>query len=403
MKVLLPLVAIVATLAPPLLGEEEVDIRALVREFRAAMKSRDAEARIRAVREVEATHHDDVAAALVKHLDDRDPKVRAAVARAVGRQGRPEHVKSLLKRVRKWERDDPQAVIGCLEGLALLPDRSAIGILAEVVRKILSGPRLADRPVGIAAVAALAKIREKKAVDELTKLLDLTRPLGPAQGYVSDEVRVFRTGFRQAIFEGLASLTDQHFRVTDVWQSWWRKEGKGFRFPTEPADPNAASTYEDPGYGFHIEKPGPSWTFTRNESEHVIIKLVHPAGPRSAATDAELFLEAHATTEYSIRTPSQAAAYLDEWAATVGFRKDSGGRPMVREGPATTDAEIAGQWGKLWRATGMTDSGKDVTLRKYFFLRGTLLYTVTVETLTGLPEAVSRELDEALHSLRFTE
>lgn len=400
MRTLICLLAAMLILSHPGFGEDE-ERRVLLDDFKKAMKSGDASSRLAAVRTAAEVVHEDVAAALAKHLSDKEARVRAEVARALGRQGIPKYGRQLLAKAKKWDRDKRVAVLGYLEGLSLLPDKASIGTLAGIVRRILSEPRMEARAIGEAAAGALGAIPKKETVDQLVSILDLTRPLGPARGYISEEVRILRTSLRKAIFAALAKLTDRHVKVTDVWQRWWKKAGRGFAFPVEQRDLDAQAKYEDDAYGFVLEKPAESWSFVRSEDEFVIVKLIHRVSPRSGNADVELYLEAYALTEYATQSPAQAAAWADEWAETSGFKKDGAGRPMLRSGPDTTDHEIAGQKGKLWRASGTTSWGRDVVLRKFFFVKDGLLYTLTTEAAIGISDDLQAELERAVASLCF--
>ena len=132
---------------------------------------------------------------------------------------------------------------------------------------------------------------------------------------------------------------------------------------------------------------------------YVLLNIAKDVGV--AAGDAEITIEAYATSEFFTKTPEQAAAYVDDWAKQSWFRKNSAGRPEIDEGPTITDGKIAGHRGKLWSATGMSKWGKRSLLRKWFFNRGPLLYTITVETRTDLKKEIAIDLEKAIASFRF--
>jgi hypothetical protein len=381
--------------------EEVVDVKAKLKAFKAAMKSKDASARLAAVQEVAPLKDKAVAAAIAKYIKDRDPGVRAAVGRALGTQGDQKHRGKLVGPLKNWDKEDPKALIGILEGLEGLPHKTSIDPLSDMIKKVMYRQREAEKPVGVGATKALGKIKEKQAISALVELLGLTDPKAGAGGTaVSTETRNFRAAFKPAILDGLKYISGMHYKAPFVWQRWWKSVEKKFKIPKGYKDLNDEMTYPDAGYKFKVARPNKTWLFTRPDSETGVIRVGHPQEGNENAWDAFLLIEAYGTNEYSINNPTAAAANFDRWAADVGFKKDRDDKPMIKDGgPHTKDVKFCGKSAKLWSARGMSASGSVVSLKKYIFVYDGLLYTISLQTLSGVAAALEEDLEKALKSV----
>jgi HEAT repeats/PBS lyase HEAT-like repeat len=382
---------------------EVVDVKAKLKAFKEAMKSKDASVRTAAVQEIASIKDKTVAKALSKRIKDRDADVRAAVGRALGQQGDLAYRGKLIAPMKDFDKGDPKALVGFLEGLEGLPHKSSVDPLCDMIKKVMYRERDAEKPLGLGATKALGKIKDKAAISALIEILGLTNPrAGSGGASVSTQTRAFRGSFKQPVLDGLKYIAGEHFKTGKVWQDWWKAREGRFKIPEGFKDLNDKMEYPDYGYKFRLKRPKKTWLFTRPDSETGVIRVGHPQEGNENAWDAFLLVEAYDTSDYSINNPTAAAANFDRWAAEVGFKKDRNDEPMIKDGgPHTKDVKFCGESAKLWSARGMSASGSVVQLRKYILVRGGLLYTISLQTLSGVDPALEADLEVVLKSFSF--
>ena len=396
MRFLLSVIVVAMLVAPyAATAEEGIDVTDRVKAFKAVLKGKDAEAKIKAIDEIKTTKHKDIAAAIAGALRDRNKDVKMAAARALGVQGVVKYRTKLMAPLKKYEKADPELLLAYLEGLKGMPHKASITPLAKVVHKVLNRLKEDEYAIGEACVNALGSIKEKATIEELIVLLGRTNPRAGAGGSVSTEAQNFCGKFKDPIVAALGNITGFRFKDPDVWAGWWKRNGKKFKFGRKAEDVNASDTYTDVGYEFRIKKPNDRWTFSIPKENNYVITLSHENEESAGTLDAWMKVEAYSTSAYSGSTPPDRAAAMEQWVHSDRGFKD------VRESN-TTDLKFAGESAKKWYARGMNSASRPVTIWKIYFIHNGLLFTVHAQHNSGVDEALVKDLEKAIASFKFT-
>ncbi len=224
MRKLVPVVLLAAAFAwaedkeegPEPVTDEEA--KAALEQFDEASKAEAVEARAKACLALGKVYHSATQKTLLSILGkDKESKVRAGAAVALGQHGDTSIVPSLCKAMDQC-RDMPEAMAGICFALGELGDKRAVKALSSDLWKTKT-PYVIEARIG-----ALGKIKDVSAIEEL---LDLFYIAG------GDAVRVYYP----AVGKSLSNLTEQNFGSDrDGWKKWWRDHKDGFKFPEESED-----------------------------------------------------------------------------------------------------------------------------------------------------------------------
>lgn len=196
------------------------EAKAALEQFEKDYASDDLKDREKAALALGKVYHPQTQKALLSVLTkDKESKVRAAAALALGQQKDPEVVPSLCDAM-DANHDMPEAMAVICGVLGAFGDKRAVHALESDLWKTKTGYVIDAR------IAALGKIRDKSAIDAL---LDLTY-IAPAAALAP---------YAAAIAKSLHELTDQNFGTDrDAWKKWWRENKETFEFPAkEEKDP----------------------------------------------------------------------------------------------------------------------------------------------------------------------
>jgi len=365
-----------------------VDVRAALATFKAAMKSGDPGSRKAAVAAVSATKDKKIAQALVRYARDRDAGVRAAVCRAMGRQGNARVVAKLFKLLEIEK--EPAVLVAICDGIGQAPSAKAVEPLSDMAKNLLNVCEQAD--VAKAAIRALGEIRHASAVEELIDLCQRTDRrtwVGPGPpSILSPESKAWLEGMRPDTFAALAKLTGQSYPTPRIWSRWWRESRRGYKVADGPEDLTRVDRYQDNGYLFRMSRPDAGWNWSRPSGDSAIIQLARPGSDGEGPPAVKIVVAAYEDDQ----SAEQRARYWDDWA---------------REHLSDVTDRIArgipfgGERGaREWSATGRSGR-RVVTERRFIIRRGDLLFEILVTLDAGAPERLKEQTKKVLRSFTF--
>jgi hypothetical protein len=384
-------------------AEEKVDVKALLKDYQAAIEAnkKNAPARLSAVQKIAGVKDPAVGKALLSALKDRDPEVRAAAARGLAQQagGKSDrsYGKALAGRLKKWDDDDPKAIEGILDGLAAFPSKGNIKTLTKIVEKVMYKESKDWLPSGKAAVKALGSIREKDAIEQLIKLLGMTNPRSGSGGpTISSETQAFRKEFENPVIASLGAITGARVKDGGVWTEWWRKVGKSYRVPKagDEEELNKSPNYVDNWYGFRLKCPTGMWKYERPDKTDRVIRMRLPQVGNQQDSDIEIEVECFSQSKYGSGTtpPERVKYWLDHAKKTwKDVKKDS-----------VTEVTLAGQKAKLLHILGQNAKGKTLVIDRYIWQKDGRLWTIHVTSITGVAKAHEDQAKKAIASFTFT-
>lgn len=183
------------------------------------LASKEAGARVAALREAASVPHAEVAKAVAAGLKDKEADVQAAAIETLGALRVPEALKELQRHATSDKKlhKDSRLFAALLKEIGRHGDVSSIAVLIE------DPWENTDAAVVKARIYGLGNIRDVKAVEALLELMNKGNP-------TPGEDSPFMPDFRVA----LARLTgtDQTTNKS-LWQSWWNEHKKGFKVSGE--------------------------------------------------------------------------------------------------------------------------------------------------------------------------
>jgi len=197
--------------------KEQAD--AAAKAVKAGLASKEAGARIAALREAASVPHAEVAKTVAAGLKDKETDVQIAAIETLGALRVPEALKELQRHATSDKKlhKESRVFATLLKEIGRYGDVSSIQVLSE------NPWENTDAAVVKARIYGLGNIRDVKAVEALLELMSKGNPL-------PGEDSPFMPDFRVA----LARLTgtDQTTNKS-LWQSWWNANKKGFKVSDE--------------------------------------------------------------------------------------------------------------------------------------------------------------------------
>lgn len=207
-------------------SDPAADAKAIVE----ALKGKDAAAAAAAVKERGRTAHPDVVKAVAGGLDHKDPEVRKAALRALRFNEAPEATDELLKVAKnKKALEEREFALEYYLALGQKGHPRCLPVLADNLVVDHGGNRVTQ-----VRVAALGRIRDRKAVEEIMSFLVKGR------GFTQHPY------IREANL-ALAVLTGEDLGGRDQWMAWWNDNKSTFKVsPAVPEDlpPRIARAWE---------------------------------------------------------------------------------------------------------------------------------------------------------------
>lgn len=331
-----------------------------------------------------------VAAALKPLLRHEDDDVKIAVARCIGEQGDPS-VAALLENLAdgKGMEGKPLLHAALLEGIGEADGKGHYKYLLKAAKKHLD----TDPLVAAAAYRAAAQNVSRETVDDLVQELQrafyVSANDGPVKMASRHECRAVLIG----LLEGLTG--EPLGGDVRIWTEWWRENGKTWKPPLPAAEEsaalNATDTFESPGYGFSIRKPGPGWVFRRpgTRGPLLVVEALHEG--RWAAW---VEITAASTKNYKSKTP-------EAWAAEMraGFEKKF---RTIDEAEWERTPRVAGEPAVEQVVRGMHRDHDAVVMRNVYVCRSGVMVQCISFRKEGTPPALEEDIEAILGSLRFT-
>ncbi len=356
-------------------------------EFEEQMASADEAGKVKALEAMAKNTEPEGAKAVAKHMADRSLAVRVAAIRTVGLlQDKASFGK--LNAMVKSEEKEPKVLAAVVQAIGEYANPASMKMLVDVAKKWM----FKDSEVSSAAAYGLGKIRQKAAVDELIKLMDLTYPGQASSGPgVSTETRDLLAKSRPAIISALQELTGWDFRDAPAWKRFWDLEQKTWKPAEGEPDYSKLAEWRDPGYGFTLPKPAKNWVFDRTEKAYRILMKV--ANDENIVL-SQVYVMAYENT--SGMTPEQKAQeYEDSFS---GSWKDIKKESWVRE-----DCRVGKLKGFTHSFSGIDAYGQVARARYIYVLRGEMMFILGSWTRSGIPKEVQEQVDKAFSSFKILE
>ena len=338
-----------------------------------------------------ARHKDPrVAQALKPLLRHKDDDVRIAVARCIGEQGDPS-VAALLVSLAdgKGMKEKPLLHAALLEGIGEADGKGHYKYLIKTAKKHLD----TDPLVAAAAYRAAAQNVSRETVDDLVRELQrafyVSANDGPVKMASRHECRAVLIG----LLEGLTG--EPLGGDVRIWAAWWSENGKTWKPPLPAAEEsaalNATDTFESPGYGFSIRKPGPAWFFRRpgTRGPLLVVETLHE-GRRAAWVE----VTAVSTRNYKSKTP-------EAWAAEMraGFEKKF---RAIDEAEWEGTSRVAGESAVEQVVRGTHREHDAIVMRNVYVCRSGVMVQCISFRKEGTPPELAEDIEAILGSLRFT-
>lgn len=382
---------LVALVALPLAGSAKAAdaMKDAIDQFEEKMKDADEATQVSLIEQFAKEHPDseDAAKAISKFFGDRSKAVQVAAIKAVGSYKDKKFFGPFMGMMKRAE-DDPEVLAAVLEAIGELGDKRAKKDLIDVAKKWL--PR--DARVAKAAIIGIGKIPARENVDELIKLMDMTFPSLPSNSSksISTETRKTLADSRPAILEALSTLTGWDFDDPRAWERFWENEGRRWKPGQEKPDLTKIDEWEDPGYGFKLEKPSDKWVFTRPDGTRISLQRGH-----EGVIQAQVYVQAYDMKNYAAMTADAKAAelmdrYKNSWK---DIKEDSIVREPVRVG---RDKGVAQSF------TGMDSNGNTMKVREIILVKDEFMYVVHGWVRTGLDDEIFQDVGKIIDSFQFT-
>lgn len=380
-----------AIVALPLAGAAKAAdaMKDAIDQFEDRMKGADEASQVSLIEQFAKAHpeDEDAAKAISRYFGDRSKAVQVAAIRAVGSYKDRKFFGPFMAMIKRSE-DEPEVLAAVLEAIGELGDKRAKKELIDTAKKWL--PK--DARVSKAAIIGIGKIPAKDNVDELIKLMDMTYPSAPSGSgkTISAETRKTYADARPAILEALSILTGWDFESPRAWSRFWENEGRRWKPGKEQPDLTKIDEWEDPGYGFRIEKPSDLWVFTKPEGTRISIQH-----SKESVIQAQVYVQAYDMQNYAAMTADQkAAAQIDKFRNSW---KDIKEESIVRE-----PIRIGRDKGVMQSFTGMDTNGNTMKVREIFVAKDEFMYVVHGWVRTGLDEKLFEDIGKILDSFKLT-
>lgn len=365
--------------------------REAVDQFEDAMKDADEAGKIALIEGLAKSQPENESAskAISKYVGDRSIAVRVAALKALGAYKDKKYLGTFLSLLKTAE-DQPAVMEAALLGIAELGDRRAKKDVIDVAKKFL--PR--NAAVASAAATALGTMPDRESVDELIKLLDLTYPRQSKEGpSVSQETRKILEQSRGDIMKALVNLTGYDFGEPRIWQLFWDRNNKSWKPGRKEVDLATLEKYEDPGYGFRIEKPSDKWTMSKAPGCRIVMDL-----KGEELTYAQVAVQAYDMSAYTSSTAEgkaseREAMFRQEWADIKDDKFD------------TSKYRVGRVEGVLQSFRGLNPTKMSLRQKVLYVTNDNIMYVVTTWVRSGAEQSVStvdEDVDKIIASFQLT-
>jgi len=386
---LLSLTVLALLLAPAVRADEAKD---QIKAFSEAMKSADDEQKVKLIGELAKSGNPGAGKAISKFMQNRKDEVAVAAIGAIGELKDKKYFGRLMGMIKPMK-DRPAVLAAVAHAIGAYEDKKGMDTLVDLGKKWL--PK--NSTVASAAAEGLGKIPHKTCVDELIKLLDMTYPKQSSTGgTIGTETRDLLAKSRPAIMKGLQNLTGWDFEEPRAWKQFWELMSKKWRPGKVDFKLADISKWDDPGYGFRIEKPDKRWEFTRNDYSRIQIDFYELNSDEQRVMQASLCVIAYDLSNFAATTASQKAQSKEDWYRNNW--KDTKEESWVRD----DNYRVGKEKGNMIAFTGRDRSGNILMQKNIYMIHNGFMYEITTWRRSGSKEFLVDHLDKAVQTFRYT-
>ncbi len=374
---------IVIPIGPALVQADEAKDE--VKAFHEKMKEADEAGKVKLIEALASGENPNRRKAVEKYLTNRSTAVKVAAIKGIGTIKDPKSVGRLMGMCKMAEKE-PKLLAAIMTALGEFGSKKTQKTLMDTARKWLSK----DSEVASAAARSLGSIQDKKAIEDLIKLLAMTYPRAPSGGAtISAQTQALLKASRPGIIEGLQVLTGWDFEDAEAWNNFWEYEQKRWKPGAKDVDITALKKWVDPGYGFVMSKPSDKWVFDRTEKYKAY--RIYMARLSEGVTEGYAYVQAYKNA--AGLTPEQKAnefedSYRESW-------KDIKPGSIKHE-----DIRIGKAKGFKHSFTGLDTYGSVAKVTNFFLVHNEMMFVIGSWRRTGL-EDLEDEVMEALGSFKF--
>ncbi|MEN8150094.1 MAG: hypothetical protein ABFS86_09735 [Planctomycetota bacterium] len=393
MKHVLLTLAVLALLAAPAVRADEAKDQ--IKAFESAMKGADDGQKVKLIQEMAKSGNEGAPKAIAKYMMHRSDEVAVAAITAIGELKEKKYYGRLMG-MQKPMKDRPAVLAAAATAIGAYGDKRGIDTLVDLGKKWLSK----DHTVASAAAEGLGHIPDKRCVEELIKLLDLTYPkASDNSGTISQEARDKLAKSRPAIMKGLQTLTGWDFEEPRAWKNFWELMAKKWKPGKEEIKWSEISKWEDPGYGFRVAKPDKKWEMSRNEYSRIQMDFYVLNSDEQRMQNASVCVIAYDLSNFAATTEALKAQSKEDWYR--GNWKDTKEETWVRD----PKYKVGKERGFMISFTGQDRSGNILKQKNIYLVHNGFMFEIATWMRSGADQPnpeLPGQIDKAIQSFRYT-
>jgi len=393
MKNVLLVLAVAALLLAPAARADEAKDQA--KAFESAMKSADDGQKIKLIQDFAKSGNKDAAKEIGKFIQHRSDEVAVAAIAAIAEMKDKKFYGRFMGMIKPMK-DRPVVLAAVAEAIGAYGDKKGIDTLVDLGKKWL--PK--DEKVASSAAKGLGCIPSKTSVEELIGFLDLTYPkTASGKASVSDEVRDRLAKSRPAIMQGLQNLTGWDFEEPRAWNNFWELMAKKWKPGKKEIDWASVEKWEDPGYGFAVEKPDKRWEMSRNDYSRIQMDFYVLNSDEQRVQNASVCVIAYDLANFAATTEAIKAQTKEDWYRSNW--KDTKEESWVRE----PKFKIGKERGFMISFTGRDRGGNILKQKNVYLVHNGFMFEVATWMRSGadqLTPDLPDMIEKAIQSFRFT-
>jgi hypothetical protein len=360
--------------------------------FKDQMKEADEATRIKLIEELAASGNKGAAKAIGKHMNSRSTAVSVAAIKAIGELKEKSFLGKLLGMI-KPNKDKPKVLAAVAVAIGEYGSKKGLDPLVKLAKKWL--PK--DWEVASAAATGIGKIPNKTSVDELIKLLDMTYPKQSQDGgSIGQATRDLLAKSRPAIMKGLSELTNWDFEEPRAWKNFWEAKQKSWKPGKKEIKWSELKKWEDPGYGFVIDKPNKAWEIHKGENVRIQISFYELNSDEQRIMNSSIWVSAYDLSNYKSVTAAQKADQKTDWYKSNW--KDVKEETFVRD----ERFRIGKINAIMLKFTGQDSAGNIMKQKNVYFIHDNFMYEIGTWRRSGTKPELEQEVDKAIKSFRLT-
>jgi len=387
--ILLSLAVLALVLASAADADEAKD---QIKAFAGKMKAADNDQKVKLIEELAKSGNPGAGKAISKFMQHRDDAVAVAAITAIGTLKDKKYFGRLIGMIKPMK-DRPAVLAAVAKTIGSYGDRKGMDTLVDLGKKWLSK----NSTVASAAAEGLGNIPNKTCVDELIKLLAMTYPKqGKDSGTIGTDARNLLKESRPAIMKGLQTLTGWDFEEPRAWKQFWELMSKKWKPGKTEFKLADLDKWEDPGYGFRIEKPEKRWEFSRNDYSRIQLDFYELNSDEQRVQNASVSVIAYDLSNVAATTASLRAQTKEDWYRSNW--KDTKDESWVRK----DNYKVGKERGNMISFTGQDKAGNILMQKNIYMVHNLFMFEITSWRRSGSKDFLLEHIDKAIQSFRFT-